>query len=63
VGLQNTDVIITRASGVYSGPLAEFVMMALLAHVKDLERSRHDKAEKRWRQVHTDTLHGKVCAS
>jgi phosphoglycerate dehydrogenase-like enzyme len=59
-GLQNTDVIVTTASGVYSGPLAEFVMMALLAHVKDLERLRRDKAEKRWREAHTDTLYGKT---
>ena len=59
-GLQNTDVLVTRASGVYAGPLAEFVMMALLAHVKDLNRLQRDKAEKRWRQVHTDTLHSKT---
>ena len=59
-GLQNTDVLVTRASGVYSGPLAEFVMMALLAHVKDLDRLQRDKVEKRWRQVHTDTLHSKT---
>jgi phosphoglycerate dehydrogenase-like enzyme len=59
-GLQNTDVTITTASGVYSGPLAEFVMMALLTHTKDLDRLRRDKAEKRWREVHTETLHGKT---
>jgi phosphoglycerate dehydrogenase-like enzyme len=59
-GLQNTDVAITTASGVYSGPLAEFVLMALLAHVKDLDRLRRDKAEKRWREAHTDTLYGKT---
>src|SRR5918912_2228724 len=59
-GLQNTDVLVTRASGVYSGPLAEFVMMALLAHVKDLDRLQRDQAAKRWRQVHTDTLHSKT---
>src|ERR687885_679146 len=59
-GLQDTDVVVTRASGVYSGPLAEFVMMALLAHIKDLDRLQRDKAEKRWRQVYTDTLHGKT---
>jgi phosphoglycerate dehydrogenase-like enzyme len=59
-GLQNADAIVTRASGVYSGPLAEFVMMALLTHVKDLDRLRHDKANKRWRQAHTDTLRGKT---
>ena len=59
-GLQNTDVMVTMASGVYSGPLAEFVMMALLAHVKDLDRLRRDKAEKRWREAHTETLRGKT---
>jgi phosphoglycerate dehydrogenase-like enzyme len=59
-GLQNTDVAITTASGVYSRPLAEFVLMALLAHVKDLDRLRRDKAEKRWREAHTETLRGKT---
>ena len=59
-GLQNADVIVTRASGVYSGPLAEFVLMSLLAHTKDLDRLQSDKADKRWRQVHTDTLYGKT---
>jgi phosphoglycerate dehydrogenase-like enzyme len=59
-GLQDTDVTVTTASGVYSGPLAEFVMMALLQHVKDLERLRRDKAERRWREAHTETLHGKT---
>ena len=58
-GLQDTDVVVTTASGVYSGPLAEFAMMALLQHVKDLDRLRRDKAEKRWREAHTDTLYGK----
>jgi phosphoglycerate dehydrogenase-like enzyme len=59
-GLQNTNVKITTASGVYSGPLAEFVMMALLTHAKDLNRLRRDKAEKRWREAHTETLYGKT---
>jgi phosphoglycerate dehydrogenase-like enzyme len=59
-GLQNTDVTVTTASGVYSGPLAEFVLMTLLAHVKDLERLRRDKAGKRWREAHTETLQGKT---
>jgi phosphoglycerate dehydrogenase-like enzyme len=59
-GLANTDVTITTASGVYSGPLAEFVMMTLLAHVKDLERLRRDKADKRWREAYTETLRGKT---
>ena len=59
-GLLGTDVRVTTASGVYSGPLAEFVMMAILQHVKDLDRLRRDKAEKRWREAHTQTLYGKT---
>jgi phosphoglycerate dehydrogenase-like enzyme len=59
-GLQESDVIVTNASGVYSGPLAEFAIMALLAHAKDLERLQRDKAEKRWRQLATDILDGKT---
>ena len=59
-GLQDTGVTVTTASGVYSGPLAEFAMMALLQHVKDLDRLRRDKVEKRWREGHTDTLYGKT---
>jgi phosphoglycerate dehydrogenase-like enzyme len=58
--LQDADVVVTTASGVYSGPLAEFVMMSLLAHVKDLDRLQRNKAEKRWREAHTDTLYGKT---
>jgi len=56
-GLQDTNVTVTTASEVYSGPLAEFAMMALLQHVKDLDHLRRDKAEKRWREAHTDTLY------
>ena len=59
-GLQNTDVAVTTASGVYSGPLAEFVMMAFLAHAKDLDRLRREKVEKIWNPSHTGTLEDKT---
>jgi phosphoglycerate dehydrogenase-like enzyme len=59
-GLLETDVVVTTASGVYSRPLAEFVLMALLQHAKNLDRLRRDRAEKAWRQTHTDTLEGKT---
>jgi phosphoglycerate dehydrogenase-like enzyme len=49
-GLGETDVVVTTASGIYSGPLAEFVLMAMLQHAKQLDHLRHDKAEKVWRQ-------------
>ena len=59
-GLLETDVVVTTASAVYSGPLAEFVLMALLQHAKNLDRLRRDRAEKAWHQTHTDTLEGKT---
>src|ERR671917_2024900 len=59
-GLLETDVVVTTASGVYSGPLAEFVVMAMLQHTKNLERLRRDKAEKAWRPAQTGTLEGKT---
>jgi phosphoglycerate dehydrogenase-like enzyme len=59
-GLLETDVVITTASGVYSGPLAEFVLMAMLQHAKNLERLRRDKAKKVWRQTHADSIEGKT---
>jgi len=49
-GLGETDVVVTTASGIYSGPLAEFVLMAMLQHAKQLDHLRKDKAEKTWRQ-------------
>ena len=59
-GLLETDVVVTTASGVYSGPLAEFVLMAMLQHAKNLHTLQRDKAEKAWRPTHTDTLEGKT---
>ena len=57
-GLLETDVVVTTASGVYSGPLAEFVVMAMLQHAKGLDRLRRNKAEKAWRQTHASSLEG-----
>jgi len=59
-GLGEMDVVVTTASGIYSGPLAEFVLMAMLQHAKDLDRLRRDKAEKVWRQGITGTLERKT---
>jgi phosphoglycerate dehydrogenase-like enzyme len=59
-GLQDTDVVVTTASGIYSGPLAEFVLMAMLQHAKELDRLRSDKAERIWRQGAVGTLENKT---
>ena len=59
-GLLENDVVVTTASGVYSGPLAEFVLMGMLQHAKDLDLLRRDKAAKAWRQGTTGTLERKT---
>lgn len=59
-GLADSDVIVTTASGVFSGPLAEFALMAMLQHAKRLDRLRRDKAAKRWNQSSVETLRGRT---
>jgi phosphoglycerate dehydrogenase-like enzyme len=59
-GLGETDVVVTTASGIYSGPLAEFVLMAMLQHAKELDHLRRDKAGKVWRQGAVGTLENKT---
>ena len=58
--LGDTDVVVTTASGIYSGPLAEFVLMAMLQHAKGLDHLRNDKAGKVWRQGEVGTLENKT---
>ena len=59
-GLISSDVVVTTAGGVYSGPLAEFVMLAFLSHIKDFDRLRSDQRERRWGERHVETLEGKT---
>src|SRR3712207_1376132 len=59
-GLGVADVVVTTASGIYSGPLAEFVLMAMLQHAKELDHLREDKAGKVWRQGAVGTLENKT---
>jgi phosphoglycerate dehydrogenase-like enzyme len=58
--LGDTDVVVTTASGIYSGPLAEFVLMAMLQHAKELDNLRSDKAGKIWRQGAVGSLENKT---
>jgi phosphoglycerate dehydrogenase-like enzyme len=51
---------VTTASGIYSGPLAEFVLMAMLQHAKQLDRLRQDKTDKVWRQGAVGALERKT---
>lgn len=62
LGLQDSDLIVTTASGVHARPLAEFVFMALLSHVKLLPRLRQEQQAHHWERFCSDELDGKVLA-
>ena len=61
-GLAEVDVIVTTASGVFSGPLAEFALMAMLQHAKRLDRLRHDRRRNGGTRTRSRRCETKRCA-
>lgn len=45
---QLARIEVTSAAGVHAGPLAEFVLLGMLAFAKDLPRLRRDQESRRW---------------
>jgi phosphoglycerate dehydrogenase-like enzyme len=62
MGRVDTDLLVTTASGVHARPLAEFVFMALLTHVKLLPRLQRDQQRHVWERFCSDELDGKTMA-
>ncbi len=59
--LVDSDVTVTNSSGVFDRPIAEFVLAAILAHDKQLLRSRDLQREHRWQHRElTRTTGGKA---
>ncbi|MGI5838587.1 MAG: D-2-hydroxyacid dehydrogenase [bacterium] len=50
------SVTLTNAPGLHTGPIAESVLAAMLAHAKNLDRRRLDQAAHAWRQVKNSEL-------
>jgi glyoxylate/hydroxypyruvate reductase A len=59
---QRTNWIFTTASGVHIGPLAEFVMLALLMFSKDLFGMQRAQAAGRWERTCSSELTGQTLA-
>jgi len=53
-------VTVTSASGVHAGPLAEFVILGLLAFTKGLPRILVDQTERRWEHYPMPELRGQT---
>lgn len=62
VGLDQTDITFTTASGVHARPLADFCLMAMLMFAKDHARMERDKKAKRWERYCGEELTGKTLA-
>ena len=62
LGLQDSDLIVTTASGIHAQPLTEFVFAALLFHTKKIAQLQRDQRVKAWNRFSGDELAGKTMA-
>jgi phosphoglycerate dehydrogenase-like enzyme len=62
LGLQDSDLIVTTASGVHGEPLAEFVFAALLYHVKWFAQLKAWQERHQWERYCSGELTGKTLA-
>lgn len=62
LGLQHKDIIVTTASGVHAGPLAEFFLLGVLMHFKRLSHLKSEQKTHHWERYCGDDLNGKVLA-
>jgi len=62
LGLQESDVMVTTASGIHAQPLTEFVFAALLFHTKRFAHLQEEGKARRWQRFHTRELPGQTMA-
>ncbi len=62
LGQVDTELLVTTARAVHSGPLMEFVFLCLLSHVKRLRHVQAEQAAHRWGRFSGDELDGKTLA-
>jgi phosphoglycerate dehydrogenase-like enzyme len=62
LGLADSDVLVTTASGVHAGPLAEFVFAVLLHHTKRVSHLNALRGNRHWERFCTRELRGQTLA-
>lgn len=62
MGLTESDLLVTTASGVHAEPLAEFVFLTFLMHVKQLAMLQERQRAHQWERFCSDSLSGKTLA-
>jgi len=58
-GLDRTDLVVTTASGLFGGPVAEFVVLGLLFFAKDVARLQERQRLHRWERHAIGELAGR----
>lgn len=59
--LRESDVVVTNAHGVFDGPIAEYVLTAVLAHDKRWNEHKALQAERRWEHHELRLTRGRRC--
>jgi phosphoglycerate dehydrogenase-like enzyme len=62
LGLQDSQLIVTTASGIHAQPLAEFVFAALLYHSKEIGRLKEEQRAHQWHRFAGIELAGQTMA-
>lgn len=62
LGLRQSDLLVTTASGIHARPLAEFVFAALLFHGKRLAHLQAEQRAHHWQRFVGRELHGQTMA-
>jgi phosphoglycerate dehydrogenase-like enzyme len=63
LGIQDSDILVTTARGVHGGPLAEFVILALLAHFRGLRHLQAKQIAHQWIRYCAGEMAGKTVAT
>ena len=58
--LAASQVTVTNARGVFDRPMAEFVLMSILAHAKDTHHSHDLQLARQWQHRETNTVAGRT---
>ena len=62
LGLQDSDLLVTTASGIHARPLTEFVFAALLFHTKRIAYLQAEQRAHRWQRYAASELTGQTMA-
>lgn len=58
--VENPNIVVSTAKGIYNSSLAEYVMAMILYFAKNVARLNQQKAEKKWERFYKTEIKGKT---